>query len=79
MQGIFIRGQRPLTKKAVKEAVAAGEVVELEATSVFGNEYGGPVTGMPEGKVAYCVGPDPYTSRKWYVNITRTGDKVTVK
>jgi hypothetical protein len=74
MQGIYINGHRPKTKKAFKEAIKATPgKVKLEATSIFGNEYGGLVAGMPEGQMAYVVGPDPYTSRKWYANVTRHG------
>ena len=80
MQGIFINGVRPKTKAAVKQAIAQRpETVVLEATSVFGNEYGGCVLSMPEHAPAYCVGPDPERKRSFYLNITRVGDKVTVK
>jgi len=63
----------------VKEAVIAGDPVRIEATSYFGNEFDGLVTEMPENQVVYFVGPDPYTSRKFYGQIKRVGDKVTVK
>lgn len=78
-QGIYVKGRRPKSKKEVKEQVALDPTrVVLEATSFFGNDYDGPVTEMPEGKTFTFVGPDPYTSRKFYGNIKRTGDKVTV-
>jgi len=41
----------------------------LEATSMFGNEYDGPVANAPEGRYTF-VGPDPYTSRKFYGTLT---------
>ena len=70
MQGIFIRGRRPDSKKQVREAVRDNpETVELEATSLFGNEYGGPITEAPAGRYDF-VGPDPYTKRNFYGNIT---------
>lgn len=69
MQGTFVNMHRPATKKALKSAIAEdpGSVV-LEATSMFGNEYGGAVANAPSGSY-HVVGPDPYTSRKWYATI----------
>ena len=80
MQGIFINGKRPKTKKEVKEAIkTAPESVTLEVTSVFGNEYGGPLEDAPAGSYM-TVGPDPRTSRKFYCSIMKFGSgKVTVK
>lgn len=79
MQGIFVNRQRSKTKKALKEAVAENPSrVHLEATSVFGNEYDGPLDGAPDGTFN-VVGPDPYTSRKWYANIDKAGDRYTVR
>jgi ABC-type branched-subunit amino acid transport system substrate-binding protein len=77
MQGIFIDGQRPRSKKAVREAVAAGGDVRLEATSLFGNEYDGPVADAPDGRYA-IVGPDPYTRRNFYGTVTVAAGKVSV-
>lgn len=77
-QGIFVNGQRPKSKKAIKEAVAAGELVTLEATSVFGNEFAGDVNAAPEGTY-YFVGPDPYRARNFYGNVVVKGGKVTIK
>jgi hypothetical protein len=77
MQGIWINGQRPKSKKAVKEAVAAGESVALQATSVFGNEYDGPVTEAPDGSYTF-VGPDPYTKRNFYGTIKKIGPSIKV-
>ena len=69
MQGIYVNMHRPKTKKELKAAIAADPAtVELEATSMFGNEYGGPLADAPAGSY-YVVGPDPYTSRKWYASI----------
>jgi hypothetical protein len=78
MQGIYVNHKRPKSKKAVREAVAAGENVTLEATSLHGNEYDGPVSDAPDGQYTF-VGPDPYTARNYYGTITVRGDKVTVK
>ena len=79
MQGIFINGVRPRTKKQVKEAVAnAPASVRIEATSMFGNEFDGPVSDMPIGKQVTFVGPDPYTKRNFYGTIRRLPGKVVV-
>jgi len=81
MQGIWFDGpRRPKSKKAVKEALAAGERVYLEATSMFGNEPSGLVTGenVPDGQF-YFVGPDPHTDRRFYGVLTKHNGTVTVK
>lgn len=49
------------TKKALKESI--GKRLRVIETSMFGNEF------QPDG-VNYVVGPDPYTSRKWYAAVT---------
>jgi hypothetical protein len=77
MQGIFINGQRPASKKAIKEAVVAGGRVRIEATSMFGNEYDGDVSQAPDGKYTF-VGPDPYTKRNFYGTITVKGGTAKV-
>ena len=79
MQGIFIAGRRPASKKAVKLAVAEfPDRVRLEATSIMGREYDGPVSGAPLG-THYFVGPDPYQSRKFYGSVVVTAAGVKVK
>lgn len=78
MQGVYDKNRnRFKTKKAMKEALATAETVYLEATSVFGNEYGGAVGDAPDGTYT-VVGPDPYTARNWYANIKKDGEKVKV-
>lgn len=71
MQGIFLKNERPKSKKQVREAIAFGgvEFVSLEATSFFGNEYDGPVEDAPEGEYVF-VGPDPYTKRNFFGTLT---------
>lgn len=49
------------TKKALKESV--GRPLKYVETSAFGEEY------KANGTFA-VVGPDPYTSRKWYAAVT---------
>lgn len=78
MQGIFVNFERPKSKKAVREAVAACGNVTLEATSFFGNEYDGPVRNAPDGTY-YFVGPCPHTKRNFYGQVIKAGDKVVVK
>lgn len=80
MQGIYVNYERVKTKKIAVAAIKEHpETVTLEATSFFGNEYDGPILGMPVGTHASVVGPDPYKLRNWYLNLTRTkeGFKVT--
>ena len=73
MQGIKINGQWAKTKKAVKQAVSeAPETVYIVGTSLFGNEYDGPLLDAPNGRIDF-VGPDPYNSRKFYGNIYARG------
>jgi len=75
VQGIYVNYRRPKSKKEVVAAVKANpSKVSLEATSLFGNEYDGPITEMPVDKMVYVVGPDPYTARNFYLNLTRKED-----
>lgn len=78
MQGVFIHGSRPPTKKFLKAAVdtinEGGDPfsVVIEATSMFGNEFDGSLHKALEEEQHgpfYLVGPDPRTSRKWYANL----------
>ena len=79
MQGIFINHRRPKSKKEVKEIITQSpNLVLLEATSIFGNEYDGPVSEAPDGKY-YFVGPDPHTRRNFYGCITKEGTSIKVK
>ena len=78
MDGIFVNYNRPKTKKAIKDAIAANPAtVSIDSTSMFGG-YGGPVSDAPDGSYPF-VGPDPYTKRSFYGTITKKGDKITVK
>ena len=78
MQGIWINGTRPKSKKAIKEALISGDEVSLEATSMFGNEYDGLIADAPEGNYTF-VGPDPHKTRNFYGTLTVRSGKVTVK
>lgn len=80
MQGVFINYRRPKTKKEVVEAVRNHpETVSLEATDMFGKDYEGPITEMPENKIVSVVGPDPYTQRNFYLSIIRNNGTFKVK
>lgn len=81
MQGIYIRGRRPQSKREVKAACADNpENVKIEATSFHGDEYHGTAAEYTGAKPIYFVGPDPYTSRKFYGTITRNkAGELTVK
>jgi hypothetical protein len=73
-QGIWNNdGKRFPSKKAFKEAVAAGVDCSLEATSISGNEYGGYLSMAPSGSY-FVVGPCPHTKRNWYAQITVASD-----
>lgn len=75
MQGLFIGAERPKSKKAIRELLTGnptGEGIRVEATSVFGNEFRGPLPLAPVGTKIDFVGPDPYTSRKFYGRLAVT-------
>lgn len=81
MQGIFVREpnpvgrqlgwRRPKSKKEVRELVKSGNLdcVKVEATSLFGNEYGGLLSEAPTSADITWCGPDPYLKRSHYGNI----------
>lgn len=80
MQGLFVNGGlRPQSKKQVKELVATRpELVYVESTSMFGNEYDGPAVDLPAGTKVFFVGPDPYTKRSFYGTLERTAKGLKV-
>lgn len=80
-QGLYIHGRRPKSKKEVREFVDEAQngsqeytsrnlgYLSIEATSIFGDEYDGPLSELPTGRTITFVGPCPYTDRKFYGNI----------
>lgn len=76
MDGIFINGQRPRSKRALKEALADDPTrVEVEWTSLFAAlPSWSRVSDMPLGSSVTFVGPDPYTRRNFYGTISRKMD-----
>ena len=66
------------TKKALKDAVKAESTdLVFYGTSDFTRFYGG-LDAVTEGTTLAVTGPNPFTNRKWYANVTRKGDKVIV-
>lgn len=60
------------SKKAFREAVAADPSrVELYDTSYVGARDPIVAANLPEDLVWHVTGPNPYTSRKWYANVSR--------
>jgi hypothetical protein len=72
--GAYVNGLRPKSKTALKAAIVAGDEVVFDKTSAFDGAGSLTPHNIPHGIVVSVVGPDPYTSRKWYANITRTLD-----
>jgi hypothetical protein len=79
MQGVFVDGKRPKSKKAIKEAIARDpHSVRIQATSLIGREFDGLASELPEGTRVSFVGPDPYLSRKFYGTIRKVGGRLKV-
>jgi hypothetical protein len=79
--GAYVDGKRPATKAALKRALAENPAsVEFDGTSPLGPQYSD-LSGVnvPEGVSLTVVGPDPFTSRKFYATVkinARTGKVV---
>ncbi len=82
MQGLWMEGRRPKSKAELKRFLAEGgdpHKIRVEATSMFSDEYDGPLSNAPEGRISF-VGPDPHTKRSFYGTITVGPEgKVTIK
>lgn len=80
--GIFFYGERPKSKKQVKELVASKpQHVLLENTApLFNSARNTIVTELPEGEYSF-VGPDPFTKRNFYgtLKVSGTGSERTYK
>lgn len=59
---------RYATKKALRDAVAAGGTVLVFDTSAFDNKGTLPVADLA-GTSAVIVGPDVRSDRRWYANV----------
>lgn len=72
--GAFIDGERALTKKALREALAANPVsVEFDATSAF---HTGPsryrAAELTSAVTLSVCGPDPRVDRRWFATVARS-------
>lgn len=76
--GAFISGNRPKTKKVLKEAYTAGKEIILDSTSAFGPAFYGSAEDLKEGDNFVVVGPDPYRKRNWYASVERKNGKIKV-
>lgn len=66
--------RRPLTKRALREALAGdASAVRLVTTSAFGG-FAGRATELPPDLSFVVVGPDPYRKRSWYASVQRKAD-----
>jgi hypothetical protein len=82
--GAFVNGDRPRTKKALREALRDNpDTVLFDQTSMFAPGQPGdmgrylPVTGdsrIPPGVTLSVVGPDPHRERRWYASVTVAAD-----
>lgn len=70
--GARVNGERPKSKKALKDALA-----NAPHTVVFDNTGPGGTYVTPDASLILSVcGPDPYTKRVWYGNVTVKAGKV---
>jgi hypothetical protein len=72
--GAYVNGERPPTKKSLREALASDPAsVLFETTSLFEADRtirGGELAEvLADGSKLVVVGPDPETSRRWYANV----------
>jgi hypothetical protein len=66
-------GSRPQSKKAMKDALKADPTaIRFEGTAIHGPAFEGTADEIPIGVSLSVVGPDPFTSRRWYATVTRT-------
>jgi hypothetical protein len=76
--GAYVSGSRPRTKKALREAVAsAPQTVTFDSTAALGPGAGRTFSASDPEDIGTAVlvvtGPDPYTKRNWYANVTVAG------
>jgi hypothetical protein len=70
--GAMVDGTRPKTKKALRVALAeCPGAVQFDVTDLF---YDGPrplvASALPPHLSVSVCGPDPYTARRWYGQVT---------
>lgn len=77
--GAYVEGERAPSKKALREAVKAHpESVRFDLTSQFDGQGDWTPEDVGPGVTLSVVGPDPYTSRRWYASVTRDAKGVLV-
>jgi hypothetical protein len=77
--GAFVDGNRPATKKALKDAVKDNPAsVWFYGTSPMGPACPRTLAELAPGTTLTVAGPDPYNSRKWYASVTVANGKPKV-
>jgi hypothetical protein len=77
--GIFVNGNRAKSKKEIVLGFKEGKEIEIEETNaICPKGYSGNIKDLPDGNY-YFVGPDPYTSRKYYGSIKKKGDAIKIE
>lgn len=74
--GARISGERPNSKKALKEALRdAPDTVTFDRTSPLDGSDGSDITPatIQAGQTLTVTGPDPYRARKWYATVKLSG------
>lgn len=78
--GVFIDGERPASKSALKRALAEDvRSVEIEDVESYGLAPEMPASSLEEGMEIEVCGPDPYTERNWTATIVRAHGRVIVR
>ena len=80
--GALVNGQRPKTKKALREAVHDDPAsVIFDTTEAFGPMADKRLTvtdALKLKRVLSIVGPDPYAKRSWYGTTTVKDGKLVI-
>ena len=80
IHGVYIDGERPRSKRALKLALAEDVCsVAIEDAAHYGLPEPIEASMIPEGEEYEVVGPDPYTDRRWTATITRSNGRVIVR
>ena len=79
--GAYVDGERPKTKKALREALNNHSYVDFDVTTIYRNRGGEIIEATPDGigtDTISVVGPDPYASRRWYASVTVKNGRVVI-
>jgi hypothetical protein len=80
--GAYVNGVRPKSKKALRDALAAGADVEFDSTAAFGPRAGETIYATHndiKADTLQVVGPDPYEKRDWYASVFVKAGKIVVR